>query len=129
MPETLKTDYQLQAAWYATIRRYLRFSKKNARVAGVSTQQYQLLLAIIGIKERDWAIISELSELLCINNQATLELCQQAERDELIRRRPIDSRSHQTSFQLTEKGKMILDLISQKDQPEFERIQLNLLSL
>jgi hypothetical protein len=50
MVETsLQTNFKAMAELRYQIRRFLRFSENAARQAGIEPQQYQLLLAFIGI--------------------------------------------------------------------------------
>jgi len=41
-------DYQSQAAFHYALRRFMRVSEENARAAGLTPQQYLLLLAVRG---------------------------------------------------------------------------------
>ena len=59
-----KQDFEALARFRFGIRRYLRFSEETVRSHGVTPQHYQLLLALKGFPEREWATVRELADRL-----------------------------------------------------------------
>src|SRR5581483_486920 len=67
-------DYQALAEFRYQIRRFLHFSEREARRAGIEPQQHQALLAIKGLPEGRPATIGELAERLQIAHHSAVEL-------------------------------------------------------
>src|SRR5713226_4284226 len=75
-------------AWFRyQLRRYLRFSERAARAAGLTPQQYQLLLGVAGHTGRGWATVSELAEFLQQRHNAVVGLVERAARRRLVQKR------------------------------------------
>jgi DNA-binding MarR family transcriptional regulator len=68
------TEYRALAEFRYQLRRFLRFSERAARAAGLEPQQHQLLLAIKGLPEGKQATISALAERLQLAHHSTVEL-------------------------------------------------------
>ncbi|MFZ0336102.1 MAG: MarR family winged helix-turn-helix transcriptional regulator, partial [Candidatus Acidiferrales bacterium] len=71
------------------LRRFLRFSEKAARAAGVTPQQHQLMLGVAGFTGRGWATISELREFLQERHNAVVALVSRAVRSKLVCKTPV----------------------------------------
>jgi DNA-binding MarR family transcriptional regulator len=67
-------DYQALAEFRYQIRRFLHFSERAARHAGLEPQQHQALLALKGLPDGRSATIGELAERLQIAHHSTVEL-------------------------------------------------------
>lgn len=96
-----KSDYRALAAFRYYIRRYLDFSDRAARAAGIEPKQYQLLLAIKGIPPEISPTVGALAEQLRIHPHSAVELIDRAEANELVSRSRIGPRVLVT---LTKKG-------------------------
>lgn len=81
-----KSEYERIATFRHSLRQLARQTELEAREAGTTPQQYQLLLAIKGYPGRDWASISELAERLQIRHNAVIGLVNRAESRNLVRR-------------------------------------------
>jgi DNA-binding MarR family transcriptional regulator len=81
-----KQEYVRLAEFRHALREFARHTELEARQAGITPQQYQLLLAIKGYPGRDWANISELAERLQIRHNAVIGLVNRAEVRGLVRR-------------------------------------------
>jgi len=90
------------------IRRFLDFSRRAARAAGLAPQQHQLLLVIASGARGPEPSIRELSRRLFLNHNSTVELVNRLERKRLARRvrRPGDRR--QVSVRITPRGRRVL---------------------
>jgi DNA-binding MarR family transcriptional regulator len=95
-----KEDYVALAGFRKALRRFLRFAEEGAREAGITPQQHQVLLAIAGRPNRDWASISELSDSLQLKHHATVGLVDRCQSAGLVRRtqNPDDRRIVQVSL-------------------------------
>src|SRR5262245_49414028 len=87
-PEPLsKPRLELLSPFPYHVRRFLRFSEDAARAAGITTQQYQLLLHTQGFPDRDWATIGELAERLQTLHHSAAALATRCEELGLVERR------------------------------------------
>ncbi len=117
-----KADLVQLAQFRTAIRHFLRFSELRARAAGITPQQHQMLLAVKGTPDRDWATPGEIAESLQIRHNAAVGLVKRAEAAGLVLRtaHPADRRC--VSVTLTERGNAILGELSAEHKRELERI-------
>jgi DNA-binding MarR family transcriptional regulator len=80
------TDYQALAEFRYLLRRFLRFSEKAAKEAGLEPHQHQLMLAVKGALEAKGPHISYLAERLQIQHHSAVELVDRLASKGLIRR-------------------------------------------
>jgi DNA-binding MarR family transcriptional regulator len=110
--EISKADYEALARFRYGLRLYFRFSERAVRTLGVTPQQYQLMLAIKGYPDRDWATVTELAERLQSSHNSVVGLVDRSEAHGLVERRPhaVDRRA--VAVHLTEQGNQVLrDLV------------------
>jgi len=118
--EITENDYQALAEFRYHIRRFLRFSERAAREAGVEPQQHQLMLAVKGMPEGVSATISEIAERLQIQHHSTVELVDRlANRGFATRKRDTEDR-RQVIVQLTPKGEKLLRDLSLHHRDELK---------
>lgn len=68
------------------LRRFLRWSEQQAKAAGLTATQHQLLLAIRGHRGPDGPSIGEIAELLLLRHHSVVELVDRAEASGLVQR-------------------------------------------
>jgi len=95
------------------LRKYVRFSERAARAAGITPQQHQLLLGIGGYTGRGWATISELAEFLQERHNAVVGLVERATRKGLVRKVQEGSDRRFVRVTLTPKGDLLLRKLSE----------------
>src|ERR1700686_6392 len=96
-------------AWFRyRLRCFLRFSESAARASGVTPQQYQLLLGILGYTGRGWATISELAEFLQERHNAVVGLVERAVRRGLVYKEQSSGDRRFVRVRLTPKGEELL---------------------
>lgn len=90
------------------IRRFLDFSRRAARAAGLAPQQHQLLLALAGGPPGTDSRIRLLAERLFLNHNSTVELVNRLERRRMVQRvrEPHDLR--QVGVRITPRGARVL---------------------
>jgi len=90
------------------IRRFLDFSRRAAREAGLAPQQHQMLLVLAAGACGAEPSIRELSRRLLLNHNSAVELLNRLERKGLVRRvrRPGDRR--QVGVLITPRGRRVL---------------------
>jgi len=103
-----KGDYEALAQYRYAIRRYLRFSESAARQAGITPQQYQLMLAIKGFPGREFANITELAERMQLDHHSTVGLVDRTADRGLVRREPATHDRRQVNVHLTDQGTALL---------------------
>lgn len=108
-PSISKPEYEAIAAFRYTIRRFVRFSEQAARQEGITPQQHQLLLAIKGFPERDYATVSELAERLQMRQHSMVGLIDRTEAQGLVRREPGVHDRRQVFIHLTPTGEAMLE--------------------
>lgn len=106
--EITANDYQALAEFRYQIRRYLRFSERAARDAGVEPQQHQLMLAVKGMPEDTQATISEIAERLQIQHHSAVELVDRLVQRGLVSRKRGSEDRRQVLVNLTAKGEKLL---------------------
>jgi len=79
-------EYQALAELRYRIRLFLREGDAIALAAGLEPQQYQLLLAIRGMKDGDTATIGALAERLSIKHHSAVELVDRLEKRGFVKR-------------------------------------------
>jgi DNA-binding MarR family transcriptional regulator len=121
--EISKAEYVALAAFRAALRRFLRFSEEGAREAGLTPQQHQLLLAVKGQPDRDWASVSALAEALQVRHHAAVGLVDRCERAGLVQRSPDPEDRRQVRVLLTEQGEEILERLSARNRRELRALQ------
>ena len=125
-PPLSKRDFEALARFRFGIRRYLRFSEETVRRHGVTPQQYQLMLALKGFPERDWATVRELAERLQLRHHSVVELVNRAQTQGLVERAPHADDARAVRVLLTVQGEQILGRLSALHRDELRRLDVAL---
>ena len=104
-------DYQALAEFRYHIGRYLEFSDRTAKTAGLEPRQYQLLLAIRGLPETIDPTVGALAQRLRAHHHSTVELINRAEANELVERLRVGTH---VLVRLTKKGERVLARVVDK---------------
>ncbi len=118
-----KQHYQALAEFRYQIRRFLHFSEKAAREAGLEPQQHQLLLAVRGFsppegKDADGPTIGYLAERLQIRHNTAVELIDRMEERRMIRRRQGEIDKRQVVVELMKSGEKLLETLTEEHTAE-----------
>ena len=107
-----RADYRALAEFRYQIRRFVSFSEKAARAAGIEPQQHQALLALKGLPEGQRPTIKTVSERLCVQHHSAVALVDNLEARGLVRRErsPLDRR--EVLVVLTPAGDQLLRRLS-----------------
>jgi DNA-binding MarR family transcriptional regulator len=125
-PPLSKQDFEALARFRFGIRRYLRFSEETVRRHGVTPQQYQLMLALKGFPERDWATVRELADRLQLRHHSVVELVNRAQVQGLVKRAPHADDARAVRILLTAQGEKILGRLSALHRDELRRLDATL---
>ncbi|MEV1245474.1 MarR family winged helix-turn-helix transcriptional regulator [Nonomuraea sp. NPDC050022] len=127
-PEPLtKQDFEALARFRFGIRTYLRFSEEAVRAAGLTPQQYQLLLALKGFPGRDWASVRELADRLLLRHHSVVELISRAHKQGLVHRGAHPSDGRAVRVMLTPEGERVMARLGELHRDELRRMNTAIL--
>jgi len=109
--------YAAAATFRASLRRFLRRSEDVSRSAGITPNQYVLLLQIAGADDGT-RTVTQLVEQLQLTQSAVTELVQRAEQAGLLDRTPSQTDGRVYHLSLTEHGRKRLDAVHSALGPE-----------
>src|SRR5512136_2034547 len=96
-----KEDYETLAEFRYALRCFLHFSENAAETAGLTLQQHQALLFIIGFPGRERVTIGELAERLQVRHHSAVGLVDRLEEQGLVKRMPDETDRRQVLIGLT----------------------------
>jgi DNA-binding MarR family transcriptional regulator len=105
-------DYESLSEFRHQIRRFLRFSERVARDAGLEPRQHQLLLAIKGLPPDVRPKIAEVAERLQIQHHSAVELVNRLEAGGFVHRERGSLDRREVLLQLTPRGERVLRELS-----------------
>jgi DNA-binding MarR family transcriptional regulator len=114
-------DYESLAEMRYQLRRFLHFSEKAARDAGLEPQQHQLMLALKGLPETMRPRVGELAERLQIKHHSTVELINRLASSGCVRRHRGGDDRREVLLALTPKGERILQDLSFHHRAELRK--------
>ena len=117
-----KTEYETLAEFRYALRHYLRFSQNAVETAGITLQQHQALLSIIGYPGREQVTIGELAERLQIRHHSAVGLVNRLEEQGLVERRQDDVDRRQVFIGLTNKGMKVLESLASMHREELRHL-------
>lgn len=106
--EPTRRDYESLAEFRHLIRRFLRFSERAARNAGLEPRQHQLLLALKGLPPSVRPRIGELAERLQVQHHSAVELVNRLETAGFVRRQRGTEDRREVLVEFTRRGEKIL---------------------
>jgi DNA-binding MarR family transcriptional regulator len=105
-------DYETLARFRYEIRKFRAFSEAAANESGLTAQQHQALLAIMGFSRRDGMSIGDLSRYLLIRHHTAVELVDRMARLKVINRGVDAADRRRVLVQLTSEGERRLRRLS-----------------
>jgi len=124
-----KADYETLAEFRYALRHYLRFSKTAVETAGITLQQHQALLFIIGFPGREQVTIGELAERLQIRHHSAVGLVDRLEEQGLVERTPNEEDRRRVFIGLTKKGVGVLESLASMHREELRYLGPQLCSM
>lgn len=121
-PPLSDADYRALAAFRAELRRFQRFSEEAARVAGISPQQHQLLIAVRGHDGPEPPTIGELAEALQVRHHSAVELIDRTAEAGFVRRAPSTTDQRRVHVVLTPGGDAVLRALTATHRQEHRRL-------
>lgn len=117
-----QSDYARLLAFRTDLRRFLHWSEEQARAAGITPAQHQLLLAIKGHAVPAGPTIGEVADHLFARHNSVVELVDRAERSGYVRRMRDGDDHRVVHLQLTAEGEELIHALSQAHLEELERL-------
>jgi DNA-binding MarR family transcriptional regulator len=115
-----EADYARLARFRYALRRFLHFSEAQARAAGVSPNQYQLMLFVRASPGPP--AIADLAERLQIEHQSAVGLLDRCVRAGLVLRQRDRADARRVRVALTPHGAALLARLVSAHSPEFRRL-------
>jgi DNA-binding MarR family transcriptional regulator len=107
-PQLTREDFEHLLAFRTSLRRFQRWSEDQAKAAGLTHVQHQLLVAIKGHPGSEPPTVGDLAEYLLLRHHSAVELLDRAVAAGLVRR-VTDARDGRVArVRLTAKGDRIL---------------------
>jgi DNA-binding MarR family transcriptional regulator len=116
-------DYRALAEFRYALRRFLEFSQGAARGVGLTPQQHQALLAIMGFAAGKAMSVGALAERLLLKHHSAVELADRLVELDLVRRLPDAKDRRKVLLSLTSKAKRLLTSLSSAHLEELRRIR------
>jgi DNA-binding MarR family transcriptional regulator len=104
VPELTREDFENLLAFRTGLRRFLHWSQTQARAAGLTPAQHQLLVAIKGHPGGRGPTIGDLAGYLLLRHHSAVELVDRAEAAGLVARRSDADDGRVTRVRLTADG-------------------------
>jgi len=118
-----KRHFEVLAEFRYQMRRFQRFSELAARDAGITPQQYLLMLQIKGAPGRDWALVGELAEKLQMQHHGAVALVTRCEAQGLVKKRADESDRRQVQVHLTAQGERLLRRLADLHRAELKSLR------
>jgi DNA-binding MarR family transcriptional regulator len=103
-----RDDFEHLLAFRTSLRRFQRWSEDQAKAAGLTHVQHQLLVAVKGHPGGLPPTVSELADYLLLRHHSTVELVDRAEAAGLVRRIADTRDARLVRVRLTTRGERIL---------------------
>jgi DNA-binding MarR family transcriptional regulator len=115
-------DYARLAELRHALLSFLRWSGDEARRAGMTPAQHQLLLTIRATSHPDGPTVGEVAQALLIRHHSAVELADRAQDAGLVTRRRDPDQHSQVRLSLTEHGREMLARLSQTHIRELRQL-------
>jgi DNA-binding MarR family transcriptional regulator len=109
VPQQSREDFEHLLAFRSSLRRFARWSEDQARQAGLTHVQHQLLVAVKGHPGTAPPTVRDLAGYLLLRHHSTVELVDRAEMAGLVQRAADSSDGRLVRVRLTDRGERILN--------------------
>jgi DNA-binding MarR family transcriptional regulator len=118
-----KDDYAKLLGFRSDLRRFLHWSEEQARSAGLTPSQHQLLLAVKGHRSPDGPTIGDVAEYLALRHHSAVGLVDRAEKSGLVERSRDPDDHRVIRLQLTPAGDDLIRHLSQAHLEELRQLR------
>jgi DNA-binding MarR family transcriptional regulator len=124
-----KKEYEKLASFRFNLRQFLRFSEVAAKSVGLTSQQHQALLAIMGFPDGKAITIGQLAKQLQVAHHTAVELVDRLALQNLVLREASMLDRRHVFLKLTDGGVKILETLTWAHREELRRLGTRLNSL
>lgn len=124
-PRPTDADYRHLLALRTGLRRFLRWSEEQARAAGLTPAQHQLLLAVRGHEGSQPPTVGDLAEHLLLSPHGTVQLLDRASAAGLVTRARDAADRRVVRVRLTPEGDRVLASLAARHLDELRRVGLS----
>jgi DNA-binding MarR family transcriptional regulator len=121
-PSPTDDDYRRLLELRTGLRRFLRWSEDQARAAGVTPAQHQLMLAIRGHDGARGPTVGDVADHLLLRHHSAVGLIDRAEAAGLVIRGADPDNTSAVRLRLTDDGSRRLEALSELHLQELERL-------
>jgi DNA-binding MarR family transcriptional regulator len=122
MDQLTREDYENLLAFRTSLRRFQHWSQAQARTAGLTPAQHQLLLAVKGHPSGHGPTIGDLASYLLLRHHSTVELVDRAEAAGLVERWGDSDDGRVIRVRLTADGEKRLSQLAAAHLNELQRL-------
>ena len=116
-------DYRALLAFRTALRRFERWSERQAESAGLTPAQHQLLLAVKGHDDARGPTMSEIADYLMLRHHSAVELVNRAQSAGLVDRTRDDADGRVVRLRLSDLGERRLRELSQLHLDELGQLE------
>lgn len=109
-------------AFRTSLRRFQRWSEDEARAAGLTHVQHQLLVAIKGHPGAGAPTVGDLASYLLLRPHSAVELVDRAEAAGLVRRVPDTADARVVRVELTNRGDLLVTRLTRSHLEELHKL-------
>jgi DNA-binding MarR family transcriptional regulator len=118
-----KQQFVALSNFRSELARFLRFSERAARAAGITPAQYQLLLHLRGFPGREWATVGELAARLQASSHGTGALINRCIALGLASKHRSEGDGRQVEVHLTPRAKLLVERIALQHHQELQSLR------
>jgi DNA-binding MarR family transcriptional regulator len=122
VPKLTRENYENLLAFRTGLRRFQHWSQAQAREAGLTPAQHQLLLAVKGHSEAHGPTIGDIADYLLLRHHSAVELVDRAEATGLVERWSDDVDGRLTRVRLTRDGEQRLSALAPAHLDELQQL-------
>jgi len=113
LAQPTREDFEHLLAFRTSLRRFQHWSESQAREAGVTQVQHQLLVAVKGHPGDRPPSVGDIADYLLLRHHSAVELIDRAEMAGLVRRRIDPEDARVVRVELTRKGDTLVTQLTQ----------------
>jgi DNA-binding MarR family transcriptional regulator len=118
-----KQQFVALSNFRSELARFMRFSERAARAAGITPTQYLLLLHARGFQDRDWATVGELASRLQGSAHGTAALINRCVALELVSKHRSDEDKRRVEVHLTARAQALVERIATRHHDELQSLR------
>jgi len=119
-------EFRQLADFRALLRQFQWFSEHAAQALGLTSLQYQTLLAIEARDESEPLTVTALAQVLLIKHNSAVGLVDRIEQLGLVTRHHLESDRRKVVVELTPRGRRIVDRLATEHRDELRRVAVAL---